>query len=65
MNRPSVPAKPGEPTLVQEDLGELTSAEIELIHLLRTKYRFGEVTIETREGQPTFVVQTIVRSKLG
>jgi hypothetical protein len=50
---------------VQEDLGELTSAEIELIHLLRTKYRFGEVTIETREGQPTFVVQTIVRSKLG
>lgn len=47
------------------DLGDLKPQEIELIHLIRNTYKFGEITIETRDGIPHYIVQTIKRKKLG
>lgn len=54
-----------ESLIAQEDLGKLYAPEIDLIHLIRTKYRFGTLTIETKEGRPSFIVETVVRTKLG
>jgi hypothetical protein len=34
------------------DLGELSSSEKELIHYIRTRFRYGEIVIETRDGRP-------------
>lgn len=51
--------------ITQEDLGILYPQEVELITLLREKYRYGEVSIEVRDGLPIFIVQTIKREKLG
>jgi len=48
-----------------KDLGELLPQEVELIYLIRTVYRFGEVTIMTREGVPQDIVKTVVRLRLG
>ncbi len=41
----------------KEHVGELTGKELELIYWLRTRFRFGEVTIEVREGQPFRIVK--------
>lgn len=42
---------PAEPTL-NSGLGELNTLEVELLQRIRTKYRFGELTIITHEGLP-------------
>lgn len=34
------------------ELGELRSEEIELIHYIREKYRYGEIIIQVRDGIP-------------
>jgi len=47
------------------DLGELHTNEIDLIHLIRTKYRFGQVVIQTHDGLPKYVEKTIERERLG
>lgn len=52
-------------TPTQISLGELHQSEVELIYLIRTKYRYGEIKIELRDGLPNFVVQTTIREKLG
>lgn len=49
----------------QEDLGILSPQEIDLIWLIRTKYKYGKLTIETNNGVPVFIEQTIQRTKLG
>lgn len=49
----------------QEDLGNLSDSEVELIHIIRTKYRWGKILIEVANGRPTFLEQTVVREKLG
>lgn len=56
---------PNSENIIEHELLPLSTSEAELLHLIRTKYRFGEVTIETRDGQPTFIVQTTIREKLG
>lgn len=49
----------------KEIIGELHQLEMELIHLLRTEYRFGRVEIEMHNGLPQQIFKTIVRRKLG
>jgi hypothetical protein len=53
------------PKLTNKDLGELKQQEIDLIYLIRNVYRFGEITILTREGLPQDVVKTVLRVRLG
>lgn len=36
----------------QESLGQLDQAEIELIHHIRTRFRFGQIAVEVRDGKP-------------
>jgi len=54
-----------EVVITQADLGVLHAREIELIHLIRTRYRWGELKIEVSDGLPVFLVQTVKREKLG
>lgn len=49
----------------QESLGPLNDAEIELIWLIRNKYRFGTIEIVTRDGFPVDILRTIERTRLG
>lgn len=49
----------------QEDLGTLHDSEVELLWLIRTRFRFGEVTILSRDGLPVTVLKTIERANLG
>jgi hypothetical protein len=56
---------PKEPTLTIEDLGVIHENELALLHMLRTKYRYGKVEIETQNGIPVFVSRTVERDKLG
>lgn len=51
--------------ITQVSLGELHQSEVELIYLMRTRYRYGEIKIELRDGLPNFIVQTTIREKLG
>lgn len=39
--------------------------EAELIRLIRTKYRFGTLQIESRDGLPVFLLRTVEREKIG
>lgn len=48
-----------------KELGDLHPQEIELIWMIRHRYRFGRVEIETRDGLPQDVVKTIERKRLG
>lgn len=36
----------------QSDLGDLTQKEIDLIYYIRERFRFGDIIIQTRDGQP-------------
>jgi hypothetical protein len=49
----------------QEALGRLKPQEIELIHLIRTKYKFGNLEIIIRDGVPTDLLKTVERTRLG
>lgn len=51
--------------ITQEDLGSLAPAEVELLWLIRNKYRYGKIEIETRDGLPTFIARTVEREKIG
>ena len=37
---------------LKKELEPLTERELELIYWLRTRFRFGEVTIVVRDGEP-------------
>ena len=43
----------------------LSKAEEDLIRLIRTKYRFGSITIETRDGKPYRIEERVRYDKLG
>ena len=45
-------------------LGELDEREINLIKRIRTKYRFGKVTLETKDGLPLRIEKTVVYDNL-
>lgn len=49
----------------RKDLGELYPQEIDLLLMIRTKYRFGRIEIETRDGLPVDVLKTVERKRLG
>lgn len=51
--------------ITQDDLGTLAPSEVELLWLIRNKYRFGKIEVETRDGIPTFISRTIERQKVG
>lgn len=51
--------------ITQDSLGTLYPSEVELIHLIRTRYRYGRIEIEVRDGLPTFISRTIEREKVG
>jgi len=51
--------------IIEKDVIPLTDNEAHLIHLLRTKYRFGKVTIVTHDGRPTFIEKTVERQQIG
>lgn len=42
---------------LKDELGELTGKELELIYWLRTRFRYGEVTVEVRNGEPYRIVK--------
>lgn len=53
-----------ENQLLNDGLGELAPQELNLIKMIREKYRFGEITIETRDGLPNYILREVVRKKL-
>lgn len=46
-------------------IDSLTAEEIDLIYKIRTKYRFGEIVVETRNGHPYRIKKTIEYELLG
>lgn len=48
-----------------EDLGEIKLQELQLLYLIRTKYRFGTIEIMCRDGVPQDILRTIERTRLG
>lgn len=49
----------------ESDILPLRQQEIDLIFLLRKRYRFGNVEIVMRDGVPIDVIKTIERTRLG
>lgn len=47
------------------DLGELHQKELELIYLIRTQYRYGNIEIYLRNGLPEDIIKTVRRHRLG
>lgn len=47
------------------DVLPLRQQELDLIYLLRKRYRFGNVEIVMRDGVPVDVIKTIERTRLG
>ena len=50
---------------IKQEVGELSVNEKQLILVIRHVTRFGDLSIETRDGQPTYLVKTTERTKLG
>lgn len=49
----------------QNDILPLRQQEIDLILLIRTKYRYGSIEVITRDGVPVDIIRTIERVRLG
>lgn len=47
------------------ELSPLSENERVLLYMIRYRYRFGNITIETRDGVPMYLTQTVQREKLG
>lgn len=45
-------------------LGELHQNEIDLLWLIRTRYRFGRIEIECRDGLPQDILRTVERNRI-
>lgn len=54
-----------EKIINQDDILPLKQQEIDLIYLLRNKYRFGSVEIVMRDGVPNDLLKTVQRTRLG
>lgn len=48
-----------------EDLGKIHEAELELLWLMRNKYRYGTIEILVRDGIPVDILRTVERERLG
>lgn len=51
--------------VTQESLGKLDQKEVELIHHIRTRFRYGEISIECRDGKPYRVKKAVEYQILG
>lgn len=51
--------------LNQQKILPLKQNEIDLIFLMRTKYRFGTIEISMRDGLPQALLKTVQRTNLG
>ncbi len=51
--------------LIPQQNPQLKQQEVDLINLMRTKYRYGTIEIVVRDGVPQDVLKTIERTRLG
>lgn len=51
--------------ITQESLGTLYPQEVELIWLMRNRWRYGNVEIIVRDGVPVDIIRTVERHRLG
>jgi hypothetical protein len=51
--------QPQQKSQTNNDIGELTRNEAELIRLIRVKYRFGRLTVVIHDGQPKRIEETV------
>jgi hypothetical protein len=51
--------------LNQQQILPLKQNEIDLIVLMRTKYRFGTIEVQMRDGLPQALLKTVERTNLG
>ena len=51
--------------LNQQQILPLKQNEIDLIIAMRTKYRFGTIEIQMRDGLPQALLKTVQRTNLG
>jgi hypothetical protein len=51
--------------LILQQNPQLRPQEIDLINLIRTKYRFGTLEIVVRDGVPQDILKTVERTRLG
>lgn len=51
--------------LNQQQILPLKQHEIDLIYLMRTKYRYGTIEIQVRDGLPQALLKTVQRTNLG
>ncbi len=45
-------------------LGNLSQKEIDLIYWIRTRFRFGEITIQVRDGSPYRILKAFESTDL-
>jgi len=46
-------------------LGELHIAEVQLLKLIRNRFRFGQITIKTHEGLPKDILRFVETVRVG
>lgn len=51
--------------MTEKEILPLKPQEIDLIYLIRNKYRYGTVEIMVRDGVPSDILRTIERVRLG
>lgn len=51
--------------MTEKEILPLKPQEIDLIHLIRNKYRYGTIEIMVRDGVPSDILRTIERIRLG
>ena len=42
----------------KEDLGDMNPLEVQLILYIRERFRYGELTIKTRDGLPVLILKS-------
>lgn len=56
---------PQPEVIKQEDLGTLYPQEVELIWLMRNRWRYGSIEIVVRDGIPVDLIRTVERHRVG
>jgi hypothetical protein len=51
--------------MTEKEILPLKPQEIDLIYLIRNKYRYGTIEIMVRDGIPSDILRTIERIRLG
>lgn len=56
-NQQSQPTALRQQSKAEESLGKLDPKEVELLRLIRERFKFGEIIVQTRDGLPFKVVK--------